>query len=99
MPNSVRLGFYTIGFNDSLSTVGSDVGDGWISGSGEKHVAQSICDLGHYCAADGSTFAHLVFTVDSNRRKKIQVCGGLVLRGATALLRAYPAPIAVVTAP
>ena len=88
MPHSVRLGFYTIGFNDSLPTVGSDVGDGWISGTGEKHVAQSICDLGHYCAADGSTFvlaaAHLIFTVDSNRRKKFRFaealsCGALRL--------------------
>ena len=55
MPHPVRLGFYTIGLNASLLTVGSAVGEGWISGTGEKHVAESICDVGHYCAADGST--------------------------------------------
>lgn len=84
MPHPVRLGFYTIGFNDSLPTVGSAVGDGWISGTGEKHVAQSICDIGHYCAADGSTFDLTTAILEILNNTNIQVYGDLVLRGDTA---------------
>lgn len=53
-PQPVSKGYYSIGFNGSLPASTELVGDGWISGTGEKHVAQSICDIGHYCASDGS---------------------------------------------
>lgn len=54
LPHPVGVGYYTFGFNSSIPVAGLAVGDGWISGTGEKHVTQSICDVGHYCAADGS---------------------------------------------